>query len=606
MRQLAVAWLAILWWWTTAMAQAQAPAIAGPLSPPRDVGELRAVEQKVKQAVAKVLPATVVVRLGEGQGSGVIVSKDGLVLTAAHVVQKPGQKLTIVFPDGKSVSGTSLGVHPETDAGLVRIGDKGQWPCVEMAKPGSIQDGSWSIALGHPLGPQPGRPPVVRIGRVLSHQDNVMQTDCTIVAGDSGGPLVDLEGRVIGINSRINPGMMNMNFHVPIDAFHRSWDRLLKSEVVQVNVPGKDSRQVREAFGQALGQASQCVVRVKSDGGEVALGTIVGPDGWIVTKASQLKGRVTCRMRDGQEREARLVGVHVPTDLAMLKVEASGLPSLPWSDGKESGVGQWVASAGLEGPVPLALGVVGVPPRAIPRVGGMLGVILADKDSPPRVVKVASKSPAEQAGIKDNDLIVQIDGRPMKSREELIAAIRKNPIGTVVKLKIKRGNQEIDLSATLGKLNDPATRKRDLQNMAGPGVSVRNNDFPKVLQHDSVVRPADCGGPLVDLDGRVVGINIARAGRTETYAVPTDVALGLMYELMSGRLVPPKPEPAKSELAKVAPAKPEPTKPQPSKPEATKPVPAKPEPGKPEPAKPEPSKPVPAKPEPSKPPMGKK
>jgi hypothetical protein len=62
------------------------------------------------------------------------------------------------------------------------------------------------------------------------------------------------------------------------------------------------------------------VVRIKCDGSEVALGTVVGPDGWVLSKASQLKGRVVCRTRDGQEREARLVGVHPGLDLAMLKM----------------------------------------------------------------------------------------------------------------------------------------------------------------------------------------------------------------------------------------------------------------------------------------------
>ena len=72
----------------------------------------------------------------------------------------------------------------------------------------------------------------------------------------------------------------------------------------------------------------------------------------------------------------------------------------------------------------------------------------------------------------------------------------------------------------------------------GGGISNRHNDFPAVLQHDSVLRPADCGGPLVDLSGKVVGVNIARGGRTETYCVPSEALLGLMYDLMSGRLDP--------------------------------------------------------------------
>ena len=79
----------------------------------------------------------------------------------------------------------------------------------------------------------------------------------------------------------------------------------------------------------------------------------------------------------------------------------------------------------------------------------------------------------------------------------------------------------------------------------GVGVSGRADDFPAVIQHDTVLRPADCGGPVVDLSGKVVGVNIAHAGRTETYCIPTDMLVVAMYELMSGRLSPALLEAAK-------------------------------------------------------------
>jgi serine protease Do len=76
-----------------------------------------------------------------------------------------------------------------------------------------------------------------------------------------------------------------------------------------------------------------------------------------------------------------------------------------------------------------------------------------------------------------------------------------------------------------------------MNRMGGP-LSERRNGFPTILQHDAVLRPSDCGGPLVDLDGKVIGINIARAGRTESYAAPAEALLPLMYDLMSGKHAP--------------------------------------------------------------------
>ena len=69
-------------------------------------------------------------------------------------------------------------------------------------------------------------------------------------------------------------------------------------------------------------------------------------------------------------------------------------------------------------------------------------------------------------------------------------------------------------------------------------VNARSGDFPAVFQHDTVIRAVDCGGPIVDLDGHVLGINIARAGRTETYAIPADLILPLIQPLESGQMAP--------------------------------------------------------------------
>ena len=68
----------------------------------------------------------------------------------------------------------------------------------------------------------------------------------------------------------------------------------------------------------------------------------------------------------------------------------------------------------------------------------------------------------------------------------------------------------------------------------GSQLSEKRN-FPTILQHDTVIKPTDCGGPLVDLDGRVVGINVARAGRVESYALPSEVVVPLLADLMSGK-----------------------------------------------------------------------
>ncbi len=267
------------------------------IAAPKDLAALRAIEERVEQVAAHVLPATVAVQVGPAQGSGVIVSHDGLVMTAGHVVRKPGQPVTFFFSNGKTAKGITLGVNSFSDAGLMKITDKGDWPFVERGRSADVKPGSWCITVGHPLGYQSDRPPVVRVGRVLRCQPTVLQTDCPIVSGDSGGPVFDLDGKVIGINSRIGSST-ELNLHVPVDMFTRDWERLLKGEVAQARLPYRDAEPIKALLRSIAERAARSVVRIECDGKEAVLGTIVGPDGWVLTKASELKGKIVCRLSD--------------------------------------------------------------------------------------------------------------------------------------------------------------------------------------------------------------------------------------------------------------------------------------------------------------------
>jgi serine protease Do len=198
---------------------------------PENLSDLRALQARVQEVVRRVSPAVVGLRVG-GQGSGVLISDDGYILTAGHVASAPGRDVTVILSNGKFARAKSLGVNYGMDSGLIKIIEKppeGGWPYVEMGRSGSLQRGQWCIVMGHPGGFKFGRTPPVRLGHVLDTRANGIRTDCTLVGGDSGGPLFDLDGKVIGINSRIG-NSLNDNMHVPIDAFHESWDRLVDGE----------------------------------------------------------------------------------------------------------------------------------------------------------------------------------------------------------------------------------------------------------------------------------------------------------------------------------------------------------------------------------------
>jgi serine protease Do len=210
-----------------------APSAAAPVKPvPENVRDLRALQARVRAVVEKVSPAVVGLRVG-GQGSGVIISEDGYVLTAGHVASAPGRDVTLILSNGKFVRAKSLGVNYGVDSGLVKIVEPppegGKWPVAEMGKSSGLQKGQWCIALGHPGGYKFGRTPPLRLGRILDTRGTFVRTDCTLVGGDSGGPLFDLDGRVIAIHSRIG-NSLNDNMHVPIDTYHETWERLARGD----------------------------------------------------------------------------------------------------------------------------------------------------------------------------------------------------------------------------------------------------------------------------------------------------------------------------------------------------------------------------------------
>lgn len=199
-----------------------------------NAAELLKVQAQVQAALPMASRALVSVESGEGAASGVIVSPDGLVMTAEHVTSEPGRRLLLRLADGKKVTAIALGVDRATDAALMRIeGDKKNWPHVEPCQDlREARPGAWCFALGHPGGYDGKRGPVLRVGKVLKQTANGLQTDCVLMGGDSGGPLFNLKGEVIGIHSQIWQGR-DQNVHVSVAPFLRAWDALAKSSVVR-------------------------------------------------------------------------------------------------------------------------------------------------------------------------------------------------------------------------------------------------------------------------------------------------------------------------------------------------------------------------------------
>jgi serine protease Do len=310
------------------------------------------------------------------------------------------------------------------------------------------------------------------------------------------------------------------------------------------DVVTKISPRFRAAFREVIAAPARGTVRVRCDDKETALGAVVGADGWILTKASELKGEMVCQLHDGRELPARLVGVSEPYDLAMLKIEAKDLHPVVWRDSTADAVGSWVATPGMES-APVAVGVLSVAMRKVAGVelgrrsasGGFLGVRITAVKNGVKIAEVIPRGAAAKAGFEDDDIIVAVEGKPVTDPDSLFKALQKTRPGKTITVRVKRAEEQLELKPKLDKR--PMDRS-DFQNQLGSKLSDRRTGFPVILQHDSILRPSDCGGPLVDLDGKVIGINIARAGRTETFAIPAEAVKPLLDDLKSGKLAPSK------------------------------------------------------------------
>src|ERR1700722_13933802 len=148
---------------------------------PECIQDLQDIEQHVQKLVEQVMPATVNLRIGNVQGSGVIVNREGYILTAGHVSGAANRDVTIILHDSRRLKGRTLGANNDIDSGMVRITEKADFDHADMADSRVVPKGTWCLSLGHPGGHKPGRPPVVRLGRVQQSAVNFIVSDCTLV-----------------------------------------------------------------------------------------------------------------------------------------------------------------------------------------------------------------------------------------------------------------------------------------------------------------------------------------------------------------------------------------------------------------------------------------
>ena len=574
-----------------AAATGAAPAAPAEAVPPEahefpDVAGARAMQSRIAAVLPAVLAASVGVEISAGDGrhtgSGTVISPQGLVLTAGHVSTEPNARATIVLPDGRRVNARTLGLHWQgaADCGLIQceLAEGETVASVELAPAESLSVGEWVIAVGYTYGSFQGRdatPPAVRIGRIrrMREGSGSIEMDAPLASGDSGGGLFDLEGRLVGVNSSAGPEPQ-FNNSTSVAFVHSKMEAMLKGEAsgrlaengeqraqrrrrrppsrlgaelppMQDDMPSRRSPRVHAALAALVEPLLPSIAEVFVDSRAVGFALAVDASGHYIAKDSDvgdLSNDVALSMPDGVTVAVQRVARDRSLDLVLLRSAEESVP-VEWASDSEVALGEIVVSVGRD-VEPLSWGVRALDQRVAGRgdvTAAYLGVgvrELTDEERQARGVEkgamvsaVLPGSAAARSRLEVGNIVTSIAGQSVTNADEVGRSVRGHAAGDVVEIRAIDGSgSERTLRTRLG--------VRPLQ--SGPQASTpaypasrRSSGFGTVLQHDSAIAANRMGGPVVDLDGRVVGMNIARVDRTKTYALPAQAVAEAATRLLA-------------------------------------------------------------------------
>jgi serine protease Do len=376
----------------------------------------------------------------EGMGSGFIVDASGVILTNAHVVEG-ADEVRVKLADRREFKGKIAGLDHTTDIAVVKI-DAKDLPTVKLGDPTKIRVGEWVVAIGSPFGFENTVTAGIVSGTSRSLPEGsyvpFIQTDAAVNPGNSGGPLFNMQGQVIGINSAIysrTGGYMGLAFAIPIDVAKNVEDQLLKTGKVQRGRLGVGIQEVSASLARSFGldrPQGALVSTVETGGPAEKAGVqpgdvILGFNGKPIEQSSQLPPLVA-QVKPGSKAEIEV-----------------------WRGGKKQTLGvavgemksEQVARSGDAKPDAdqggrLGLAVRALTPEERKELGGNAQGLVVERVT----------GPAAKAGIRRGDLVTAVNGRPVKSVEDLRALVSKAKDN--IALLIRRGDATVFVPIDIG------------------------------------------------------------------------------------------------------------------------------------------------------------
>ena len=306
-----------------------------------------------------------------------------------------------------------------------------------------------------------------------------------------------------------------------------------------------------------LATAAQSTVRVWSGKKRLAYGTVIGDGRQVLTKWSEVANATSSLVVDGSNREAhdaKITGVYEEEDLAILEINGEALRPIAWSNDKPA-LGAFLVAPQPDGRS-AAFGVVSVLERNLRETDlAFLGIgsDLEHKGPGVRVSEVQPNTGAAAAGLKEGDIVLMVKERPISGLMELKSALTGTKPGETVPLRVRTRGDEKTISVTLSKrpelpkIYNP--RLEQMERMGGKISRIRDS-FTQVLQSDMRPSPDQIGGPVVDLEGRVIGITVARADRTRSFIMPSAAIVKMLANTPKDPSIAKVREPEKQVIAR--------------------------------------------------------
>lgn len=377
----------------------------------------------------------------KGQGSGFLISPDGLILTNHHVVDG-ADEIKVHLADDREFKAKVIGSDAKTDVAVIKIDGK-DFPCVKLGNSKDVKVGEWVAAIGAPFGLEN----TVTSGIVSAKSRNLpsdqfvpfIQTDAAVNPGNSGGPLFNMKGEVIGINSQIfstSGGFMGLSFAVPIDLALQIKDELVKHGKVSRGRLGvmiqTMSPELAKSFGLEKNKGA-LIAQIQKDSAAEKAGLQEGDivllfDGKAIDNAADLSRAVASARPDTEHkvkvlREGKEVEVKVKLDAAADTSVAKG--------------------------------------QAAEEARGRLGVTVRGLNEEEKkkfgdgLVVVESHGPAAEAGIKEGDVLLSVGGKKIRSFEQFKDAV--NAADKTLALQVARDGSRTFLAVKL----DPKDKKEE-------------------------------------------------------------------------------------------------------------------------------------------------